>query len=417
MKIVYFNYLENAIGPLIRTLELAKGCSENGVTVALYFMHDGFNPPAFVYERIHSYQSENLRIYYNDKQENKADLKVPVNKAVKAPGEPKIRLLGLLKQMVFSLKKISRELQIIKKEQPDAIMARPDQALSFCFSSRIAKRPLVLDTDGPIEELDLYWGVSSRGFKWVDTWRAKVSDAVLVISRVCDELWKEKIKDSGQFFLVPNGTHENEFCPQPEQKKLALQEQLGLKGCRVIGYSGNQRVWHGLPNLLKTSLPLLQNDPNLKVLVIGCGFNNELMDECDIPADIFNQQIIFTGRLSYWEMATHIDLASVMVMPYEILPLFYFSPMRMFEAMSVGKSLITSKQGQMLDLLDEKGSVRFFDPTEDDALNTVLKASIYDENFIQEGQLNRDYLISEHTWSNRGVQVKKAIQYAIEQYK
>ena len=112
-------------------------------------------------------------------------------------------------------------------------------------------------------------------------------------------------------------------------------------------------------------------------------------------------------------MATHIDLASFMVMPYERLKLFYFSPMRMFEAMSLGKSLITSKQGQMLDLLDERSSVRFFDPEQKGALQTILSESIYDDVFIEQGIKNREYLIGEHTWSHRGAQVKEAIQYAI----
>lgn len=412
MKIVYFNYLANAIGPIIRTLELAKGCSENGINVALYFMHEGFNPPAFVYERIRAYQSEQLCIYYNDTHERQLEHTVVASNS-QAAGEPVIRLRGLLKQSLLSLKYIGKERQIFKKERPDAVMARPDHAFSFCFSRYFLNLPLILDTDGPVEELDLYWGISSKGLKWLDTYRAKVSSAVLVVSRVCDELWQDKIKNRDKFFIVPNGTHIDEFCPQSQETRLPLLNQLGLHGCRVIGFSGNQRVWHGLPNLLKSARPLLEKDKNLKILIIGCGFNDELMQQCQIPETIFRKQVVFTGRLSYWDMATHIDLASLMVMPYERLELFYFSPMRMFEAMSLGKSLVTSKQGQMEDLLDEQASVHFFDPDKKGDLFQVLKASIYDDEFIQKGHKNRDYLIAEHSWHHRGAQVKEAIHYAV----
>ncbi len=413
MKIVYFNYLANAIGPIIRTLELAKGCADNGVQVSLYFMHEGFNPPEFVYERIHAYQSSKLHIHYNDAHERhiKEEIKETVNSA--AAGEPKMRLRGLLKQALFSLKYIKKELRILKKEQPDAMMARPDHAFSFCFSRYFSGVPLILDTDGPIEELDLYWGISSKGLMRLDSWRAKVSDAVLVVSQVCEALWHKKIADRGKFFIVPNGTHKEEFSPQLESVRKVLQKKLGLQGCRVIGFSGNQRVWHGLPSLLNSSLPLLEKDSNLKVLIIGCGFNNKLMQDCQIPESIFYKQIVFTGRLSYWDMAKHIDLASLMVMPYDTLELFYFSPMRMFEAMSLGKSIITSKQGQMLDLLDERASVRFFIPEEKDALYHILSTSIYDDDFIAQGSKNRDYLIAGHTWTHRGAQVKEAVKYAI----
>lgn len=417
MKIVYFNYLADAIGPLIRTLELAKACSDNGITVSLYFMNEEFRPPEFVYQRIHSYQSEKLSIHYDNRHEK--SLVIPIdsnNDQAKAPGEPRIRLRGLLKQSALSLLYIPAELRIIRLEKPDAVMARPDHAFSFCFSSRLAGVPLVLDTDGPVEELDLYWGISSRGLSQLDTFRAKSSSAVSVVSNVCEKLWHDKISDRKRFFIVPNGTHQEEFLPQPEDKRLALAKSLGLQGCRVIGYSGNQRIWHGLPNLLRSALPLLENDQALKILIIGCGFNEDLMGECGIPESIFRNQVVFTGRLSYWDMAAHIDLADIMVMPYDTLPLFYFSPMRMFEAMSLGKSLITSNQGQMHDLLDERSSVRFFDPENPSDLHRVINMSVYDDNFVKAGLRNREYLIAEHTWRARGAKIKEAITYAVANY-
>jgi glycosyltransferase involved in cell wall biosynthesis len=417
MKIVYFNYLADAIGPLIRTLELAKSCSDNGVTVSLYFMNKGFNPPEFVYERIRSYQSERLTIHYNNRNEKQLIAEAESNGVqAKSPGEPRIRLRGLLKQSALSLLYIPAEIKIIRREKADAVMARPDHAFSFCFSSRLAGVPLVLDTDGPVEELDLYWGISSRGLSKLDTFRARSSSAVSVVSNVCEELWHNKISDRKRFFIVPNGTHQEEFLPQPVEKREELATSLSLQECRVIGYSGNQRVWHGLPNLLRSALPLLKNDKKLKILIIGCGFNEDLMEECGIPESIFRHQVVFTGRLSYWDMAAHIDLADIMVMPYDKLPLFYFSPMRMFEAMSLGKSLITSDQGQMHDLLDERSSVRFFDPADTNDLHRVIKTSIYDDDFIQSGLRNREYLIAEHTWRARGAQIKEAITYAVANY-
>ena len=417
MKIVYFNYLADAIGPLIRTLELAKACSDNGITVSLYFMNKGFNPPEFVDERIRSYQSETLNIHYNNRHEKSLQTVVASSGTqVKAPGEPRIRLRGLLKQSALSLLYIPAEVKIIRREKPDAIMARPDHAFSFCFSSRLAGVPLVLDTDGPVEELDLYWGISSRGLSKLDTFRAKSSSAVSVVSNVCEALWHDKISDRKRFFIVPNGTHQEEFSPQPIEKRAQLAQSLGLQGCRVIGYSGNQRVWHGLPNLLRSALPLLESDAKLKILIIGCGFNEDLMEECGIPESVFRHQVVFTGRLSYWDMAAHIDLADIMVMPYDTLPLFYFSPMRMFEAMSLGKSLITSDQGQMHDLLDQRSSVRFFDPAVADGLHSVIKTAIYDDDFIKAGLRNREYLIAEHTWRARGAKIKEAITYAVANY-
>lgn len=415
MKIVYFNYLRDAIGPIIRTLELAKGCSESGVEVVLYFLHPDFSPPEFVFDRIRSYQCKDLRIEFRDSSGKATPAPVTVTnpRLNSSPGEPRMRLLGLAKQALLSLLHVREEIRILRKERPDAVVARPDHSFSFCFSTRFLKLPYILEADGPIEELDLYWGISSKWFKPLDTFRAERARSVSVISRVCAELMASKIGNPEKIFIIPNGTHISEFAPSSPEVRQMLRERLGLAGCRVIGYSGNQRVWHGLPNLLRAALPLLLQDSRLKILIIGCGFDQSLMEKCGIPQDVFSGQIVFTGRLSYWDMASHIDLADLMVMPYEEIPLFYFSPMRMFEAMSVGKSLITSRQGQMSDLLDARSSVRFFDPAEADSLGNVLAASIRDDSFIGDGMKNRLYLEREHTWTIRGQTLRAAIEYAI----
>ena len=415
MKIVYFNYISHAIGPLIRTLELAKACSENNIQVSLYFMRRSFKPGDFILKRIEAYQSPNLSIHYLDliidiPKETIPDSSVQVNITPKAP---RMTTLGLFKQALSSLRYIPAELKIISEEKPDVLLARPDEVFSFCFSSRISGKPLLLETDGPVEELDLFWGVSSRPFKLIDLWRAKSANAVLCISRVCVDLWKAKNIPDAKLFVIANGANPDEFAPQTEDSKQTLRSQYHLMGSRVIGYSGNQRVWHGLANLFEAVLPLLQTDKNLKLLIIGCGKNLKLLEDCQVPSNIVDQQIIFTGHLSYLDMAKHIDLADVMVMPYEILPLFYFSPMRMFEAMSLGKTLITSKQGQMEDFLDDRSSVLFFDPNRKNDLREKINTVLNNAELISSGIRNRDYLLASHTWNQRGREISQAIDYVL----
>lgn len=415
MKIVYFNYISNAIGPMIRTLEIAKACSDNNIYVVLHFMRKDFNPPEFIFDRIREYQGEKLKIYFPpihdtslNSQSNETTHSVNV-----APMPPKMSAFGLLRQGLLSLRYIFQEIKIIHYEKPDAIMARPDDAFSFCFSGKITKTPIVLDTDGPVEELDLYWGVYSKYFKIFDSFRARSSNAVLCISRVCRDLWIDKQLDIKKLFIVPNGANPDEFSPQASEQRKILKLKNKLDGSRVIGFSGNQRVWHGLPNLLISSLVHLKANKDIKLLIIGCGKNIKMLEECNIPDKIIKNQIIFTGQLSYTDMAKYIDLADIMVMPYDILKLFYFSPMRMFEAMSAGKLLITSKQGQMQDILGEQSAVIFFDPEKEGDLERILGNAIYDDELIATGVRNRDYLLASHTWKHRGQEISNALIYAI----
>ena len=415
MKIVYFNYIYDAVGPLIRTLELAKASADNGATVVVYFMRKGFSPSPFILARIEQYKSDNLSFRYayppiislSNQGVNTAQ---QVNIS---PIPPKTSFIGLLKQALLSLRNVFKELDILETHKPDAIMARPDDAFSFCISSYISGIPLVLESDGPIEELQFFYNVNIKPIKFLDTLRAKSADAVICISEVCKDLWISKNIDAKRLFVIPNGANPDEFSPQSLDKHSTLKSQLNISATKIIGYSGNQRVWHGLGNLFQSALPYLQADKTIKLLIIGCGKSISLLDEFKIPVDIAAEQIIFTGRLNYHDMAKYIDLADVMVMPYNILPLFYFSPMRMFEAMSVGKLLICSKQGQMADILDERSAVLFFDPNIDGDLTRCLGNVLTNDELIKSGHRNREYLISEHSWHQRGYDINKAIEFAI----
>ena len=419
MKIVYFNYISNAIGPIIRTLELAKACSDNNIEVAVYFMRKNFNPPEFILDRINEYQSQHLSIHFLPILTKDSSLRdIPPASAINlTPKAPRMTVLGLFKQALLSLRYISQEIRIIKAEHPDVVMARPDEAFSFCFSSRLTGKPLVLETDGPVEELDLFWGVSSKYFILLDFYRASSANAVLCISKVCMNLWVNKGIRPEKLFIIPNGANPDEFAPLDTALKSELKRKHNLVGARIIGYSGNQRIWHGLPNLLLSALKYLQADKNVKLLIIGCGKNTDILEEHNIPADIAEQQIIFTGRLSYQDMAKFIDLADFMVMPYDNLELFYFSPMRMFEAMSLGKLLICSKQGQMLDILNDNSAVVFFDPAKPGDLERALGESIYNEALVASGVRNREYLLNKHTWHQRGTEIRAALDYCLSQLK
>ena len=110
-------------------------------------MSRGFKPPAFVFERIRAYQSDKLRIHYSTRFESavmQAQAKPAAPK--QAPGEPRARTLGLLKQTAASLRHVRAEVEIIRREKPDAVMARPDLAFSFCLSTRWTGVPLVLSS-------------------------------------------------------------------------------------------------------------------------------------------------------------------------------------------------------------------------------------------------------------------------------
>lgn len=410
MKILFLNYMSSSLATMIRSLELARAASLQRHKVEICFMNPAFNPPLFFFDVIKSYQTENLSILYTRRPPSAA------SHGVRSAGkitECKPSQAGLIKQVLGSFRYIFKELRLFKDSKPDVIVARPDHVLSFVFSSRIFGIPLVLETDGPVEELDYYWGISSKWLIYLDTLRAKNTKAILYISDLCGKLWEKKRIPQEMLFLCPNGADPQVFKPLDSKQRQASLKKTGLDESIVIGFSGNQRSWHGVKDLLKSALPLLLENRRLKILIIGMIEDRASLELDEIPEEVSAKQIVFTGSVNYLEMPSYIDLADIIVMPYPRLDFFHFSPMKMFEAMSLGKIIVASGQGQIQAFLKNAESAFLYDPSKPGDLSDALRRAIEAFKSGKNGMKIRDLLIREHSWMERGKVVVKACEYAL----
>ena len=398
---------------MIRTLELAKATSHQGHQVTLSFMHPAFNPPAFFYDVIKAFKSERLLIRYKSYAESRKPKDGPPGKIT----ESKPRLIGLIRQIISSLRYIPEEIKLLKEIRPDVIIARPDHVVSFIFTAKYLRIPLILETDGPIEELDFFWGISSRWLRYIDLIRGRSADAILYISNVCGQLWLNKGIPEERLFLCPNGADPEVFRPLSLTEREKIRHQFGLRGSTVIGFSGNQRRWHGIDRLLKSVIPLLRQNPLIKIFIIGTIEDKRSLGLNNLPVDIIEKQVIFTGAVNYLEMPKIIDISDIVVMPYPSMELFHFSPMKMFEAMSLGKIIIAPLQGQIADILSSLDSAILYEPDQGDALLNAIKLGLEVVSNGMNGISGRELLIRGHSWTTRGKVVSEACSYAIKSKK
>lgn len=402
--------MNTSLPTMIRTLELAKATSLQGHQVTLSFMHPAFNPPVFFYDVIKTFKSERLDIRYRSNLDSR---KIKYGTPGKIT-ECKPRLVGLIRQIISSLRYIPVELKLLKEIRPDVIIARPDHIISFVFTAKYLGVPLILETDGPIEELDHFWGISSKWLRYIDLIRGKSADAILYISNVCGQLWQNKMVPEERLFLCPNGADPYVFKPLFSHEREKLRIQYGLQGSIVIGFSGNQRRWHGIDHLLKSVVPLMKQNPLIKIFIIGTIEDKQSLGLNSLPNEIVDRQVIFTGPVNYLEMPKIIDLSDIIVMPYPQMELFHFSPMKMFEAMSLGKIIIAPRQGQIADILSNLDSVFLYEPNQEDALLNAIKQGLEAVSNGVDGMRGRELLIREHSWTTRGRVIGDACRYALK---
>jgi len=408
MRILFVNYMATSLPTMIRSFELARAVAMRGHDVVLAFMNPAFRPPDWF--RAHLEAARGTRL----------DLRLPPEPAARpgaaAPGEAgrvtdaRPSALGLLRQAAGSMRYVAAERALYAEARPDVVVARPDQVFSFVRSSRSARIPLVLDTDGPVEELDHYWGIRSRGFRGLDAWRARRAAALLHISRVTGDLWRSKRIPEERLFPCPNGADPEVFRPAGDEARRATRRALGLDGKRVVGFSGNQRAWHGVGQLLRAMAPRFAQDPDLRLLLIGSIEDRGALRLDDLPPRVIEERVVFTGAVPYAAMPRHLDAADLLVLPYPALPLFHFSPMKLFEALAMAKPIVASRQGQIGDLLDGLSSARLYDPAVPGALAAAIDAGLALP--AGAGAASRGFLEGAHTWAHRGAQVEAACHAA-----
>ncbi|HKP95039.1 MAG TPA: glycosyltransferase [Fibrobacteria bacterium] len=417
MRILYFNYQISSFASIVRSLEYAKGAADEGHEVELCYLHPAFRPPESYYDLIAAYESPRLRVRYPPRKQAAAGaVKRPIpGKA--ADGKPDLR--ALYRQIAVSPRFIPQELKLVDRFRPDVLMARSDPTLSFMATARLRSLPLVLETDGPVEEMDRYWGVDSSWVRPLDSWRARRADALLYISEACRELWLSKRIRREKLFYTPNAAHPDRFRPQNPSVRRELRAKFGLDGnAKVIGFSGILRPWHGLDNLLAAALPLLEEDPDVRILLIGAVDGPGVLDRCGLPEAIRKERLVFTGPVPYARMGDHIDLADCLALPYAHSTLFHFSPMKLFEGMSLGKVIVAPRMGQIKEMLGDLSSPALYDPHGGVvALREALKEGLRRSSAAADGKVAgadaRARIEKAHTWAHRGKVVSQACEFAL----
>jgi glycosyltransferase involved in cell wall biosynthesis len=406
MRILYFDYNSESLPAMLRSFELTRAAAALGHTVMLCLCHKHVHQSKWFFEMLSSSQTEMYSVSFA----------MPVSFIQAQAAEPSKFSAGkTILSVIYAFRFIFMELKKVHSFKPQVIIARPDQVFSFVITSLLTRIPLVLSTDGPIEELSAVYNYHAKWPISLDLWRAKRAKAILYINDVCGNLWKSKGIPNGRLFPCPNGVDANVFKPFPLKERQELRGNFGITDDEIVlGFCGNQRFWHGLLNLFKAFEELSSADSHLRLLVIG-SLENPRAAGMDKLADSVRTKIIFTGPVPYFHMPRFMDLMDIAVMPYPKFKLFHFSPMKMFESLSMGKIIVASSQGQITKLLQGLPSAFLYDPENEKGLeNALISAIAALKQTPSPGEISRAFAKNGHSWQNRGKQVVAACEYAVK---
>jgi glycosyltransferase involved in cell wall biosynthesis len=215
--------------------------------------------------------------------------------------------------------------------------------------------PFLLEVNAPLSVEQeryrrLHMKSMARGIEEVLFRRA---DAVIAVSEGVRRYVEEKGVDPGRIHTVPNSVDTDLFDPAACVDGAVIRERRGLPaGDFIVGFLGTMKEWHGLRVLLGAMKEVWARGPGAHLLIVGNGPMRGWLEE-RIREDRLEGKITITGEVPHYEIPSYLAAMDVAVAPYTETPGFYFSPLKIFEYLAMGRPVIVSGIGQIREIVED----------------------------------------------------------------
>ena len=220
------------------------------------------------------------------------------------------------------------------------------------------------------------------------------------ITTICEGLRRE-ISERGiraeRVTVIPNAVDTRDFRIE-SVPDAGLRTRLGLDGATVVGFAGSFYAYEGLDLLLDAAASLVPRYPNLRILLVGGGPQEEALRAQ--ARGRLEGRVVFAGRVSHDEMKRYYDLIDVLAYPRHRMRLTELvTPLKPLEAMAQGRMFVASDVGGHRELVRD-GETGFLFPAGDvDALaRTIDEVLARRENWPRMREQARRFVETERTW-------------------
>ena len=196
------------------------------------------------------------------------------------------------------------------------------------------------------------------------------------VTTICDGLRDEIVARgiaADRITVIPNAVDTDEFRAGAEPDA-ALRKRLGLDGATVIGFAGSFYGYEGLDLLIEAAALLVPRLPELRLLLVGGGFEEQALKSLAAERGIADR-VIFVGRVPHGEVQRYYDLIDVLAYPRHRMRLTdMVTPLKPLEAMAQGRMFVASDVGGHRELVRD-GETGFLFPAGDaSALARAIEA-------------------------------------------
>ena len=198
--------------------------------------------------------------------------------------------------------------------------------------------------------------------------------------------------------MIPNAVDAGRFTFAPA-KDLGLARELGLGEGPVLGFIGSFYAYEGLVLLLRALPSLVRQFPEIRVLLVGGGPEEERL-KAEVEALGLAGKVVFTGRVPHEQISRYYGLVDIFAYPRLPIRLTELvTPLKPLEAMAQGKLVVASDVGGHRELIHDGDNGFLFQAGSAEALASsiagLLRRRDQWESIRQRG---REFVETERSW-------------------
>jgi glycosyltransferase involved in cell wall biosynthesis len=269
--------------------------------------------------------------------------------------------------------------------------------------------PFILEVNSPLpDEAEKFRSLAHRELaNGIAELLIREADGLVCVSEAVAEWVASRRKTDDGVWLVPNGVDAEIFSPQASGSPGSGSDSDAL----LVAFAGSFRPWHGVDDLLNAfRLVVEQRCPAARLICVGDGpLRGSLQEQVDRAG--LADRVQLPGAVPQSEVARLLREARVAVAPYPAIEPFYFSPLKVFEFMSLGLPVVTADVQGMRDLVPHGLRGLLYEAGNIQALaDSIGRLLVDDAEARRIGSNGREWVLANATWDRRVESILEKIE-------
>ena len=341
------------------------------------------------------------------------------------------RDLPEIQELAYNLKLILAGWRILRRHGPDLVYQRHHgRTFAGLALARLLGVPLILEFNSSDYQRALLW--SERTYRFthllgtIEKLSVSRADLVVVVSEPLKRLALSLDgTEASRVLIQPNGVNTSEFTPDVPGGE--IRDRLGIPDDSVVvGFVGSIMPYMGIDVLIDAALEAAKrrtvggdNSPRLHLLIVGDGGLRADLEKRATRGNHNACPVHFTGAVPFTEVTRYMAACDVLASPHNTElgeQDFYWSPIKVFEYMGMGKAIVASRIGQIAEVLTQDVDALLVPPGDAGALaEAIVQLADDPERRRRLGTNARKKAVGNHTWQRNVMNVLEAQEELVQE--